>query len=274
VLKTRLASRFERVFLWAIIYFMTHLYIVTGSSRGLGQAIAEQLATGNHQVVGIARQQSERLSAIKAQHPIEQWTADLADASSVAERLETFLRDALANPKQAVASISLINNAAFLANPVRLGSHSTQEIIRAVDVGLTAPLLLCNAFLRATQTANLPKSIVNISSGLGRRAMSGSSTYCATKAGMDHLSRTIDLEQQETRYPARVCSLAPGVIDTDMQVQLRGAPDDKFTSRQNFQDLKDKGLLDSPQVAAVKVIAYMARPSFGKQVIADVRDSE
>jgi benzil reductase ((S)-benzoin forming) len=253
---------------------MTHLYFVTGSSRGLGQAIARQLATAGHWVVGIARQQSLALASLEVKYPIEQWKVDLADARDIAERLEQYLAAALARIEEPFASFTLINNAAYLAEPARLGAQANGDIVRAIEVGLTAPLLLSNAFLRAAQSASIPKSIVNISSGLGRRAMAGSTSYCAIKAGMDHFSRAIDLEQQEMLNPARVCSLAPGVIDTDMQVQLRGAAPEAFSSRKNFQDLKDKGLLDSPDTAARKIIAYMSRPNFGKQVVADVRDPE
>jgi benzil reductase ((S)-benzoin forming) len=253
---------------------MTHLYIVTGSSRGLGQAIAKQLATAHHKVVGIARQQNLELASLDMKYPIEQWKADLADSQAIAEQLEQYLSTALVAIQDPIASVTLINNAAYLVEPASLGAQVSADIIRAIEVGLTAPLLLCNAFIRATQSASIPKSIVNISSGLGRRAMAGSTSYCAIKAGMDHFTRALEMEQQEMQHPVRVCSLAPGVIDTDMQVQLRGASPEAFSSQQNFQALKDKGLLDSPAVAAAKIIAYIGRKTFGKQVIADVRDAE
>jgi benzil reductase ((S)-benzoin forming) len=253
---------------------MTHLYIVTGSSRGLGQAIAKQLATAGHQVVGIARQQSLELASLEVTYPVKQWKADLADAQGIAEQLERYLTTALVSIQEPIASATLINNAAYLVEPASLGAQVNADIVRAIEVGVTAPLLLCNAFLRATQSAAIQKSIVNISSGLGRRAMAGSTSYCAIKAGMDHFTRALEMEQQEMKHPTRVCSLAPGVIDTDMQVQLRGASPEAFSGRQNFQDLKDKGQLDSPATAAAKVVAYIARKTFGKQVIADVRDAE
>ena len=60
--------------------------------------------------------------------------------------------------------------------------------------------------------------MLNISSGLGRRAMAGQATYCAAKAGMDHLSRAVALDQALLDNGAKIVSLAPGVIDTDMQV--------------------------------------------------------
>ena len=71
---------------------------------------------------------------------------------------------------------------------------------------------------------------------------------------------------------AKVCSLAPGVIDTDMQVQLRGADVAHFPDRGSFEGLKTNGQLTSPEEAARRVLAYLARPDFGEQPVADVRD--
>ena len=66
----------------------------------------------------------------------------------------------------------------------------------------------------------LPRKLLLVSSGLGRRAMAGSASYCAAKAGLDHLARAVALEQAALPQGARIVSLAPGVIDTDMQLSL------------------------------------------------------
>ena len=96
--------------------------------------------------------------------------------------------------------------------------------------------------------------------------------YCAAKAGMDHFTRCLALEEALKPDGARVCSLAPGVIDTDMQVQLRGAASTAFPDVGNFIGLKDKGLLSSPDGAAAQVLGYLDRPDFGANPVADVRD--
>ncbi len=70
-----------------------------------------------------------------------------------------------------------------------------------------------------------------------------------------------------------MCSLAPGVIDTDMQVQLRGADPALFPDIGNFQGMKDKGQLTSPEAAAARVLAWLDRPDFGANPVADVRDA-
>ena len=72
---------------------------------------------------------------------------------------------------------------------------------------------------------------------------------------------------------ARVVSLAPGIIDTDMQVQLRGADPSGFPDHEAFMQMKSGGRLDSPAAAATKVLAYLRRADFGSQPVADVRDA-
>jgi benzil reductase ((S)-benzoin forming) len=114
--------------------------------------------------------------------------------------------------------------------------------------------------------------VLNISSGLARRAMASQAAYCAAKAGMDHFTRCVALEEAEQPNGAKVCSLAPGVIDTDMQVQLRNADASQFPDLENFISLKNDGALISPAEAAARVLAYLARADFGSSPVADVRD--
>jgi NAD(P)-dependent dehydrogenase (short-subunit alcohol dehydrogenase family) len=133
-------------------------------------------------------------------------------------------------------------------------------------------MALSAAFLGATQNWSIPRKVLNISSGLGRYAMASQAGYCAAKAGMDHFTRCLALDEALHANGAKVCSLAPGVIDTDMQVQLRGAAGDAFPDQSKFLQLKAQGQLSSPAQAAQQVLRYLARPDFGEKPVADVRD--
>lgn len=233
-----------------------HLFIVTGSSRGLGAALAQQLAQADHTVVGIARRTSPQLQA-------EQWALDLADPLPAAQRLQAWL-----GANGGWQSATLINNAALLSQPGPLAQSDLNELSAALRVGLEAPTLLSRVFLAGT--AGVPtRRILNISSGLGRRAMAGSASYCAVKAGLDHLSRALALEEPGVG----IVSLAPGVIDTDMQVQLRGADAARFPEQARFQGLKEGGQLQTAQTTAAAIISFLMRPDFGKTVISDIRDA-
>ena len=138
-------------------------------------------------------------------------------------------------------------------------------------------MLLTAAFLRATRAWvdggwEGQRKVLNISSGLGRRAMAAQAPYCAAKAGMDHFSRCTALDEASNPKGARIVSLAPGVIDTDMQTQLRAGAPAEFPDLERFVSLQRDGLLSTPEDAARQVLAYLERQDFGSQPVADVRD--
>jgi NAD(P)-dependent dehydrogenase (short-subunit alcohol dehydrogenase family) len=242
------------------------LSIVTGASRGLGRAVAEQLLARGHRLVSISRQPPAGLHSLLLQH----WSADLADAAAVAARLHDWLVEC---GPDAFDSLHLINNAGVISQLAPLGDIASADLANAVRVGLEAPMLLCAAFLRATRGWLQPRKVLLVSSGLGRRAMAGSASYCAAKAGLDHLARALALEESARPGGARIVSLAPGVIDTDMQVQLRSADPAVFPERQRFIGLQAAGQLDSPALAAARLLAYLDRADFGSNPVADVRDA-
>ena len=245
------------------------IYILTGASRGLGRAMAEQLLAPGHRLLTMARHADPALTAqaAAAGADLTAWEVDLADASAVAERLQHWLST------QTPAPAALINNAAALSTPGPLRDSPYEELENAVRVGLEAPLLLTAAFARATAGWPGPHRVLNISSGLGRRAMAGSVSYCAVKAGLDHFSRALALEEADPVGGLRVVALAPGVIDTDMQVQLRSADPARFPEQARFRALQAGGQLDTPAQAAAKVLRFLARDDFGTDPVADVRDA-
>ena len=241
-----------------------HLTILTGASRGLGLALTEQLLLRGHRVLAMARQ----TPALAASAELVAWSVDLADPQPVATRLARWLA---AQDPDTLASATLINNAGVTPPPAPLQAVPPDDLSRALRVGLEAPLLLSAAFLRATAAWGVPRKVLLISSGLGRRAMAGAAVYCAAKAGMDHLARVLALEEHARPDGARVVSLAPGIIDTDMQAQLRGADPVLFPERARFVDFQRAGQLDTPAEAAAKVLAVLDRSDFGSQPVADVR---
>ena len=242
------------------------LTIITGASRGLGRAVAEQRLAQGHQVLSISRQAALGLASPLLQH----WSADLADAAGVAARLQAWLAE---RDPETFARVDLINNAGVISQLAPLGDITAADLANAVRVGLEAPLLLTAAFLRATRGWSLPRKVLLVSSGLGRRAMAGSASYCAAKAGLDHLARAVALEEAARPDGVRIVSLAPGVIDTDMQFQLRTADPASFPERERFLGLKAGGQLDSPSQAAAKLLTCLDRADFGSNPVGDVRDA-
>lgn len=240
------------------------LYIITGASRGMGEAMARQLLAPKHRVIGIARGRSDA-------NQFEQWTHDLAKAPlAAALALQDWLA---AQAPDAFSSACLINNAGMVAEPGPVDEACLEDLSAAVRVGLEAALLMSSAFLRGTAALGSKRRVLHISSGLGRRAMAGNAAYCAAKAGLDNLARAMALDEAQKPGGAAIVSLAPGIIDTDMQRQLRSADPRRFPDQAIFVNFKTCGQLMSPDEAAAKVLRYLARDDFGNPVIADVRDA-
>jgi benzil reductase ((S)-benzoin forming) len=248
-----------------------HLYIITGASRGMGLAMAQQLLSAEHMLLCISRHRNEALAtradALKC--PLEQWSLDLEDGAAAASRLAQWMGSRAAT---SFASATLINNAGVLPQIAPLSDSDPHDLARALRVGLEAPLLLTAAFLRATDRLAIPRKVLNISSGLGRRAMASQAAYCAAKAGLDHFTRCLALDEALKPHGAAVCSLAPGVIDTGMQSQLRDTDAAAFPDKSNFVNLKLTGQLASPTEAASRVLSYLARADFGDNPVGDVRE--
>ncbi len=255
------------------------LVILTGASRGLGHAMAARYLAAGARVIGLSRSPSVDLDALAASLAatgarLEQWPADLAAPMPVVERMASWF-DAFEKGAggKLPAQVRLIHNAALLGAPGNVAEGDAAEMAQSLRVGLEAPIALTAAFLRATaRWTSSDRRVLFISSGLGRRPMAGSAAYCAQKAGLDHFARTLALEEAARANGARVAAVAPGVVDTDMQRQLRGADAALFPERARFVELHRAGALDSPAQAAAKVLAILERADYGANPVTDVRE--
>ena len=236
--------------------------IVTGHTHGLGRAIAHALLQRHIPVLGIARGTSVDLGT---QYPdiCLQVQISLDDASVIANWLSTPVLQAFLDD---CSEILLINNAGIVQPVGALLDQDPLEVARAVTLNVTAPLMLAAAVVRATEGKQ--RRILHISSGAGRNAYPGWSVYCATKAALDHHARAVALDAQAG---VRICSLAPGVIDTGMQAAIRATPDARFPMRQRFVDMKLHGELATAQNSAELVVDYLLSDVFGDNPVEDIR---
>ena len=140
-------------------------------------------------------------------------------------------------------------------------------IARTVSLNVAAPLMLTSGI--AAQMKGRPCRVLHISSGAGRHAYPGWSIYCATKAALDQHASVIALDQSPG---LKICSVAPGVVDTDMQTEVRAIPPEQFPMRERFIKMKNEGTLTPPSVAAGKLLDYLLSDAYGTVPLADVRE--
>jgi len=221
-----------------------HIALVTGASRGIGQAIALELATLGATVIGTA---TSPAGAAKI-------SAFLSDAGSTGEGCVLEVRDAsqvdalIRHIEKAYGAVTvLVNNAGITCDnlAMRLKDDDWDTVI---DTDLKAVFRLSRAVLRGMMKARHGR-IINVTSVVGHAGNPGQVNYCAAKAGVTGMSRALARELGSRNIT--VNCVAPGLIDTDMTKAL----DDK--QRDALLANVPLGRLGSPRDVAAAV-AFLA----------------
>jgi len=245
--------------------------VLSGASRGLGAALAARLLSPSRRLICVARspnpELAERARVIGA--PLDYRRCDLSDPQASARLAEALGEDL--REQHACARYVLINNAGTVEPIGRVEAIAPGPLAAALQVNLAAAMLLSASFLAATESLLADRRILNISSGAARHPVAGWAVYCSAKAALDMFSRCIGTEQAGRANPVRVCSLAPGVLDTDMQSVIRSADPAGFPAQPRFLELKAKGALATPGEVAGRILALLASEDFGVREIDDIR---
>lgn len=239
---------------------MDAVFFITGSSRGIGKSLAEAILAENEKnlVVGISRGNSlEHDRFIHIQADLSQ------DVSLLAQKLFEKYRPA--------KKVVLVNNACSLGHTAHFGNIDNQKLDQAFRINVTAPAILMNEFIRAFDNGRAASVILNVSSGAGKNPVDGWAGYCASKAALDMLSEVAMLEVRKRGGEMKIFSVSPGVVDTEMQSEIRGANEKDFSRVQHFVALKRTGELSSPAAVAQKLMVIIQNPQAFEGVLQDVR---
>lgn len=245
--------------------------VLTGHSRGLGAALARAFLGRGASVLGLSRQALAGVPAEQAAR-LTEVALDLSDVSAVEGWLASGM---LGTWLEGAEHTLLVNNAGTVSpigatgglQPGLIGQVGLGPLARAVALNVTAPLLLTDAFVAATR-GRADRRVAHVSSGAARTPYPGWSTYCATKAALDMHARATQLDA----VPGlRVASVAPGVIDTDMQADIRAASATDFPMQARFVALKQDGQLTAADDAAMRLASYVLSDAFGSDPGPDIR---
>ncbi|MCR9017440.1 SDR family NAD(P)-dependent oxidoreductase [Aquiflexum gelatinilyticum] len=239
------------------------LFIITGTSKGIGEALVRQVLQKNPSlVIGIARTKSQ-VSHSNYRHVI----CDLGDLKNLESKLDDIF------PKGDFDQIVMINNAGIIGDIAHLGKLGSQSIRQIFEINTIAPTILMNAFVKKyARLEEVKKIVVNISSGAASKAIDGWAGYSASKAALNMLTQTAQNEADLDRNGIRFFAVAPGVVDTAMQQQIRNSSASDFSSLPKFILLKENMNLSSPEFAAEKILYLIENADKFEGVIQDVRE--
>jgi benzil reductase ((S)-benzoin forming) len=235
-------------------------YYITGTSRGIGKATAEKiLENENNIVIGISRSQS-------IQHP--RYRHVVLDLNML-EAVQAYQFEQYTDAERIV----LINNSGVLGDVKHIGKLDSQKIVSSFNINLISPSILINSFVAAYQETKAEKIIINISSGAASHVVKSWSTYCSTKAGLEMYAKVLSEELIEANNTdIKVFSIAPGIIDTEMQTEIRAIPDENFSGKSKFVSFKENNKLTSPAEVADNLEKVIDNPENFPEVVMDFRD--
>jgi NAD(P)-dependent dehydrogenase (short-subunit alcohol dehydrogenase family) len=217
--------------------------VITGVSRGLGEAFFDQLAANEeNRIVAIGRAFTDQQRELAEAEPdrIQLHEMDLAAAVlGLVGPVSIATRD--------TEHAYLILNAGTIEPVSPIGKLNPAAVRDSVAVNLTVPMLAASAFVLALP-AGTPGSVLFISSGAAVRPIEGWATYCAAKAGGEMFFKVL----AEERPDLYVASVNPGRMDTGMQGVLRGS---EFPTKQSYVDAYEQGGLAAPADVARRIIS-------------------
>jgi benzil reductase ((S)-benzoin forming) len=235
------------------------LVFITGASSGLGLALARTVPWSPARVIDVSRRGAPGFEHVKA---------DLADPTGWREVAALFERELAGFGGERavfVHSAGTLDPIGF-AGEVDAGAYARQVLLNSA-----APQVLGDAFLRAARATAAPCFVVMISSGAARSVYEGWSAYGAGKAALDHWVRTAGAEQERRGGRVRILAVAPGVVETAMQEQIRATDAADFPEVRRFHELAERGELRAPEDAAHDVWSLLDR-ALPNGAVVDLRD--
>jgi len=221
------------------------LALVTGTSTGIGAAVARELLERRWQVVGVARR-SPQFDRPNYRH----LSLDLAEVPAASAAIEREFGAILA--ERAWERVGLVNNAA-VAPAGRARTLDAADLLRAFALNAVMPVWLIG-FLLNHRSAGARLRVVNLSSGAAVRAIPGMAAYCSSKAALRMAGMVAAAEDDAD---LAILSYGPGTVDTEMQLAARSAPLKEFPSAPMFRRFHAEGRLAAPELPAAEIADFL-----------------
>lgn len=222
---------------------MSALVWISGASAGIGAALAAAVPFPGARVIDLSRRGGG----------VEHFRVDLSDPADWVRVEEHFTTELAGFDGDRVV---FVHNAGTITPIGPAATVDAAEYTRSVLLNSAAPQVLGRAFLRATAGLQCERDLVMLSSGAARSPYPGWSAYNAGKAAIEQWVRTVGAEDNG----CRVVSIAPGVVDTAMQGEIRSVDEEAFPAVERFRDLHRSGTLTTPEQAAAGIWSALTHP--------------
>lgn len=222
---------------------MKKLCLLVGGSKGLGLALLEKYSGAEFRVEEFSR------SGTGETHT----DVDLARRESIDVLDQRFTQLA----EESWDEVHLVINAGSLFPIGPLHMSEPKQWWQSIDINFTMPITILGRFQTVFKDIEARKVAAFVSSGAASHAFHGWSLYGANKAGVDQFLASMALEQAKQPFPIFCASLNPGVMDTDMQAQIRSSSEDQFSDVQGFIERYESGGLVAPEVVAENIFVAL-----------------
>ena len=227
----------------------------------MGKALVDQLLLSEKNlVVGISRSEMEEKGNFL------HVDLDLGNTELLISKFDRIF------PKGDYKSVFLINNAGWIGEIAPLGKLDPNGIEQIHAINLIAPAILMNEFVQRYKNIQGEKLVINISSGAAQKAIDGWSGYCSSKAALNQLTLVAEEESRLNKWGIKYYALSPGIVDTEMQNDIRSSSPENFSRRNVFRSYKSEGELSSPEEVASKIFYLIENHVDFQEVLQDVRN--
>lgn len=237
-------------------------YIVTGTTRGIGRAIAENVLQRKAHLFSLSSAPDESDG---------EWQNYKCDFRCPETLSPLFARVLSAVSQIDFSDIVLINNAGVLEPMGPVAHADDKDILDHLHVNQAAPAILMSAFIGWKEISGVRRRIINISSGAAVRPYAGWAMYCAAKAAIDMMTLCAAAEQEGELNPVKICSVYPGKVETGMQKTIRRSDPNLFPAQPLFAKAKSENKLLSASAVARTIIDLDSADEFRNGCIYDIR---
>ena len=252
---------------------MANIAVITGVSRGLGESIAKLFLESGVSVIGISRAENKKLPKIAEENNqlYNHFSCDLSDIVQLEKTIDA-IHETIRLQEEQIETIYLLNNAGVV-HPINQAKNiKSDELVTHVTINTIAPMVLTNKFLKNQTEHQLPLIVANVSSGAAERGVYGWSAYSSTKASINMYTETVALEQEQLGTENKIIAFSPGIMDTEMQTEIRSSKADEFAEVERFKDYKISNTLRHTDIVAGVLIDIITDEGVLNGKIYNVKD--